>query len=261
MYRYKINECLTEIDEEITPDDVDVSSFKLKDTLCPDFWEDDKFDTRARRTLLIIARDFIEDLEIDDNVKDVTITGSLANYNWDEDNSDIDLHIVMDFAEISDDKEILKKYFDAERKSWNKLHSDISIYGYPVEVYVQDIDEEHRSSGIYSLLKDKWIKKPSEAHLKDNDTNFDNIQSIVSDIMNLIDELEGELEYNDNPEEVYTKADELFNQIKEIRKSGMETRNPEMSDGNLVFKSLRRNGYTEKLLDIRTKAYDLFNSL
>lgn len=260
MYRIHFNESKT-IDENITPEDIDIDFFEVKQTLCPDFWDNDEFDINARRNLLVIARDFIEALDIKEYVYDIVLTGSLANYNWDEDNSDIDLHVVVDFSEISDDIRLLKKFFDSERKNWNNLHSDITIYGYPVEIYVQDKKEKHKSSGVYSLLDDKWIKKPSKEYLDDNDTDFDNIQDVTSDYMNKIDDLVAEFEYGDNPESIYNKAGNLFDDIKEMRKAGLDTRNPEMSDGNLIFKSLRRSGYIEKLLDIRTKAYDLLNSL
>lgn len=248
------------IDEEVSPEDVDLSSFAIKDELCPDFWEDGRFDQSARRTLLAIAKSFIEHLEIEDEVEDITVTGSIANYNWDENSSDIDLHILMDFSKLSDDPEILKKFFDAERKIWNKDHYEISIYGYPVEVYVQDINEEHHSSGIYSLLKDEWIKEPSKDNLSDENTDYDHVQEITSSIMTVIDELELDLD-KDDPQTIYNDADTLFNNIKDIRKSGMGSDSPEMSDGNIIFKSLRRSGYMEKLIDIRTKAFDMIHSI
>ena len=260
MYRHILNEHII-IDEDRNPEDIDVSGFTLKSSLCPDFWNDDEFDQHARKNLLIIAKDFLEGLELCDNIEDITITGSLANYNWDEENSDIDLHIIMDFSKISEDKDLVKKYFDAERKNWNQKHADITIYGYPVEIYLQDIDEPHKSSGVYSLLYGEWLKKPSSDNLSDNDTDFDNVQTLTSDLMNKIDDLEGRLEYDNDPETIYDEADQLFSEIKEIRKDGLESRNPEMSDGNLIFKSLRRSGYIEKLLDIKIKAYDQFNSL
>lgn len=259
-----IYESLTEnlneniIDEEVSPEDVDLSSFAIKDELCPDFWEDGRFDQSARRTLLAIAKSFIEHLEIEDEVEDITVTGSIANYNWDENSSDIDLHILMDFSKLSDDPEILKKFFDAERKIWNKDHYEISIYGYPVEVYVQDINEEHHSSGIYSLLKDEWIKEPSKDNLSDENTDYDHVQEITSSIMTVIDELDLD---KDDPQTIYNDADTLFNNIKDIRKSGMGSDSPEMSDGNIIFKSLRRSGYMEKLIDIRTKAFDMIHSI
>lgn len=254
----KLNETL--IDEEVSPEDVDLSSFAIKDELCPDFWEDGRFDQPARRTLLAIAKSFIEHLEIEDEVEDITVTGSIANYNWDENSSDIDLHILMDFDKLSDDPETLKKFFDAERKTWNKDHYEISIYGYPVEVYVQDINEEHHSSGIYSLLKDEWIKEPSKENLSDENTDYDHIQEITSSIMTVIDNLETDLD-KDDPQTIYNDADTLFNNIKDIRKSGMGSDSPEMSDGNIIFKSLRRSGYMEKLIDIRTKAFDMIHSI
>lgn len=253
-----LNETL--IDEEVSPEDVDLSSFAIKDELCPDFWEDGRFDQPARRTLLAIAKSFIEHLEIEDEVEDITVTGSIANYNWDENSSDIDLHILMDFNKLSDDPETLKKFFDAERKTWNKDHYEISIYGYPVEVYVQDINEEHHSSGIYSLLKDEWIKEPSKENLSDENTDYDHIQEITSSIMTVIDNLETDLD-KDDPQTIYNDADTLFNNIKDIRKSGMGSDSPEMSDGNIIFKSLRRSGYMEKLIDIRTKAFDMIHSI
>ena len=260
QYRKKLNENIL-IDEEVNPEDVNISQFDIKNELCPDFWKDGRFDKSARRTLLSIARDFIEHLEIEDNIEDITITGSIANYNWDENESDVDLHILYNFSQISDDVELLKKFFDAERKAWNKEHIDISIYGYPVEIYIQDTNEEHHSSGVYSLLYDEWITEPNKDYISDRDTNFDNIQTISSSLMNMIDDLDTRLINCDDFETLYNDADTLFDKIKDIRKSGMSTRNPEMSDGNLIFKTLRRSDYIEKLLDIRRTAYDMINSI
>lgn len=259
-----LTECLNErnsIDEEIYPDDVNISQFEIKDELCPDFWHNGRFDQSARRALLNIAKDFIEHIEFEDNIEDITITGSLANYNWDENESDIDLHIIYDFSNLSDDTDILKRFFDAERKEWNKTHTDLTIYGYPVEVYIQDTKEEHKSTGVYSLLNDEWIKKPDKNNLSDKDTDFDNVQEISSTIMNAIDDLDNRLVNCDDFEKLYTEADELFDKIKGIRTSGMSTRNPEMSDGNLIFKTLRRSDYIKKLLDIKRTAYDMINSI
>ena len=35
-----------------------------------------------------------------------------------------------------------------------------SIKGYEVEVYAQDVDEVHHSSGVYSVLFNKWLVEP-----------------------------------------------------------------------------------------------------
>lgn len=42
---------------------------------------------------------------------------------------------------------------------WNNTHH-ISMKGYDVEIYVEDIGEHHIAAGIYSLLEDEWVKKP-----------------------------------------------------------------------------------------------------
>ena len=37
---------------------------------------------------------------------------------------------------------------------------DILVKGHDVELYVQDESEPHHSTGVYSLLSNKWIEKP-----------------------------------------------------------------------------------------------------
>ena len=81
--------------QEVEKEDVDLSSFELKDKLNDKLWNGGKLDILARRKMLTIARDFISKFEISDfQIDDVIMTGSLANYNWSEEYSDIDLHIM-----------------------------------------------------------------------------------------------------------------------------------------------------------------------
>ena len=80
------------VDESLAPSEVDLSSFNIKKELNPKFWKDDKLDSRIRIKLLDIADDFIDFLGVDwVKPEDITITGSLANYNWNKKYSDIDL--------------------------------------------------------------------------------------------------------------------------------------------------------------------------
>ena len=44
--------------------------------------------------------------------------------------------------------------------NWNKKHN-ITIFGYEIELYIQDSNEIHHSTGIYSVLNDSWITKPN----------------------------------------------------------------------------------------------------
>jgi hypothetical protein len=71
-----------------------LNSFNLKDSLNPKIWVNPNSPTtqmvpKVRETLLEIANDFIEFLEIDMVVSDIVMTGSLSNYNW-SNYSDVD---------------------------------------------------------------------------------------------------------------------------------------------------------------------------
>lgn len=250
---------------EITnPEDVDLSSFELNDELNPRFWKNGKIDSRVRVALLDIADDFIDSLDVEwAKPIDIIVTGSIANYNWSQEHSDIDLHVVMDFSEVDENVELVKDYFDSKRKNWNDEHQNITIAGFPVELYVQDVNESHASSGVYSLEHNKWLVKPSYDNF-DVDYDKDTVKEKVSEYMNEIDDLCDE--YDDSVadidlSEIHEKAEGLFKRIKDERKKGFENGGDEYNVGNLIFKSLRRNGYIGKLINIRTKTYDEMKSL
>lgn len=256
--------------QEADKEDVDLSSFELKDNLNDKLWNGGKLDILARRKLLTIAKDFISKFDISDfQIDDVIMTGSLANYNWSEEYSDIDLHIVIDFRDINDNVELVKEFFDAVKDKWNKDHKNIKIYGYPVEVYVQDVNEKHTSSGVYSVLYDEWITEPSldKFQKQMDDIDEDDIQEIASSLMTEIEDLEERLESvkdSNNYDEIEGLMDdayELRDRIKNVRKSDLGVNRTELSPGNIIFKILRRNGYLEKLRDIRRTLYDLMRSL
>lgn len=255
-----------QINEETKPDDVDLSSFKIQDKLNPKFWKNNKLDSRIRLKLLDIADDFVDFLNVTwVEPEDITITGSLANYTWNEKYSDIDLHILYDFNEIDERTEFVKEYFDGKKKEWNDIHENLKIYDFPIEVYVQNINEKHGSSGVYSLEKNDWITEPDKDNFDENDYDDDTVKTKVSDYMNKIDELIDELEektLETDIEDIYNKAVSLFSKIKSERDDELKAKNPkELSNGNLIFKSLRRNGYIEKIVNLRNNSYDKCNSL
>ena len=76
------------------------------------------------------------------------ITGSLANYNWNKKYSDIDLHILIDYSKVDKRTDFVDNYFYSQKKLWNEEHKDLRIFGFPIEVYVQDVNKEHTSSGV-----------------------------------------------------------------------------------------------------------------
>ena len=138
---------------------------EFHDNLNPAIWEDNKLKPEIKDRLLVIAKTFIDSLEIEVDVEDIILTGSLANYSYTK-YSDFDLHIVTDYNEYSVDAELLKDYFTAKKTVWN-LTRDITIKGYEVEVYVQDVSETHNATGVYSIKNDDWIAVPSPVKNKE----------------------------------------------------------------------------------------------
>ena len=261
--------CLSEgkvLSEETNPEDIDLSSFEIKNELNPKFWKDKKLDSRIRLKLLDIADDFIDFLDINwVEPEDIIITGSLANFTWNEDYSDIDLHILYKFSDVDERTDFVEGYFDGKKKEWNDKHENLKIFGFPLEVYVQDTEEKHTAGGTYSLEKNEWISEPDKDDFSKDDYEDDVVKKKTSEYMNQIDELLEKFEKSNTEsdiETIYDKSITLYNKIKNERNNGLrEKEQKEMSNGNLIFKSLRRSGYIEKILNLRNNSYDKCNSL
>ncbi len=238
--RNNISDVLKEV---VEPDTVDVSSIKFNDTLSPLIWENDetmKSDVRA--VLLKNAKRFIEFSDVE-NLKfnDVILTGSMANYNY-NDESDLDVHIILDFNQISDNKEFVGDFFKLKKQLWAD-HLPIQVKGHDVEMYFQDVNEPHHSSGTYSLVKNEWIRKPTKKIVNIDSAD---VQLKSADIMNAIDDLES----NKNQNDFLKKHEQLKNKIKKYRQSGLNS-GGEFSTENLVFKVLRNTGYLEKMVEFK----------
>lgn len=236
---------------EFVQDDFEpIKSFRIKDELNPKVWLDDEMIVDVREQLLKIAQDFYNTVDLEVDIKDIILTGSLSNYNWSEKYSDFDLHILIDFAEVNVDEALVKKFVDAIKKVWNKQF-DLEIEGFEVEVYIQDIKEPHRSSGVYSVLNDKWNVEPKKIEFEPDEVE---IREKGEGVMMMIDDLEKEVGSHDYDEFV-VMIKKVWDKIKKYRQSGLDSEGGEFSVGNLTFKLLRRNGYIEKILDMRRNSY------
>jgi hypothetical protein len=237
--------------EEILDEmEYDLTKIKQKSTLNRKFWDKNRLlDRKTRDKLLEIAEDFIESVGLDGKVKDVTMTGSLASYNWHK-NSDIDLHILINYEDFDDDIDLLKDYFTLARSEWNKKHK-IMIRGHEVEIYIQDEDEKHHANGVYSIADDEWIVKPSpiEADI-DTDAAVKKADGLQQDI----DLVKG-LSKAKRHQEAVEMADRLKEKIRKLRSTGLE-RDGIFSVENIAFKLLRNANQIEKLHHYATKSYD-----
>lgn len=249
----KLNKYLEFVQADFEP----IKSFYLKDELNPAIWDGFDIDDSIREDLLQIALDFFNSTEIKTEVVDVVLCGSLCNYNWSEKYSDYDLHIIINMSSINEDVLLAEQLCDFAKKIWNSQH-DIKIVNYEVEVAIQDKKALNdaikmgKMGGVYSLMKDDWVKKPIKADFIP-DENL--IRSKAETVMDSIDLLESESD-NDTWEEFSEKVSKVWKKVKDLRKSGLESEGGEFSVGNLIFKLLRRNGYTEKIVELKRSMYD-----
>lgn len=240
-----------------------LSSFHLQDKLNPKIWElpNERFMSdpkgqmeiikpKVRERLLDIAYEFIEFLGVDVIISDVVMTGSLANYNWSR-FSDVDLHLIADFEQFSEKElPLYEELFRLKKTLFNDKH-DIKIYGYDVELYVQNESESHFSSGEYSILFDEWKTEPKKEKVK-IDTEL--IKNKSEHWMKIIDEVIT-ISDDESLEFGIESIDKVKDKLKKYRTAGLES-GGEMSDENLVFKVLRRNGYIQKLFDFQNEYQD-----
>ena len=209
-----------------------------------------KLREEVREKLLQTANEFIDFIGVPLLIEDVIFTGSLANYNWSE-YSDIDLHVVCDFIQFSETElSLYEELFKVKKTIFNTNH-DIKIFGYEVELYVQNATEAHFSSGVYSVLYDDWDVKPEK-----EDSNIDTkiLKSKINHWKSQIDTV-----VDNATEKDIDEAREYIKKFKEKRKkyrsSGLK-KEGEYSYENLVFKYLRRSDYLEKLFNLENKLLD-----
>lgn len=229
-----------------------LDSFSVRETLNPKIWDnptepdESKMKSKVRSALMRIAEEFVDYLGDDIFVEDVVLTGSLANFNWSE-YSDFDLHIHIDLQQFENEAPLYKELFDLKKFIFNERH-DIKIFGYDVELYAQDTEEVHFSSGVYSIMNDEWINKPEKV-------DFEIDKKILTDKINCwTDKIEKAVDTDELDDNVDI-LENLRKKLKDYRKSGLE-KDGELSYENLVFKFLRRSGHIQKLFDSTHKAVD-----
>jgi predicted nucleotidyltransferase len=231
-----------------------LKSFEVHDTFDPSIWDDEVLNSEVRSGLLKIANDFLIDLPFNITPKDITLTGSLANYNWSK-YSDIDLHIILDFTEVDENLELVRQFFRQLQTNWNNRH-DITMKDYEVEIYFQDSNEPHISTGVYSIQNNVWLIKPTPMPVS---IDYANVRKKAEEVSDRIDHIE-KMMIDDEGEEVLDAVDRLKAKIRRMRKAGLEGAG-QYSVENLAFKVLRRSEELRRLSDLKAKAYDELMSI
>lgn len=229
---------------------LDFSTFKMNETLNPKIWESNgQMKKDVLEALKTIATDYWNGLELDIPLMDITLTGSLANFNWSK-YSDADLHMIFDDKLLGDEKTMIKDLLDVKTRAWNLKH-DITVRGFDVELYLQPEDQPHHSTGIYSITNDKWVIKPERV---DTDIDKETVTKKYNTIIKTVKEIKGDMSKGEY-EDVVTKLEKLKDRIKKMRQGGLDS-GGEFSSENIVFKLLRRNNVMEEIDDMLTDAYD-----
>ena len=216
-------------------------AYEVHDTLNPKLFDLDtnKLKPEVLQKLNEIFEEFLKQIDpLTLSVADVQFVGSNAGYNY-NDNSDIDLHLIVNFDLNYIDNELLQSIYNDKKNDFNKKY-DLELYNIPVEVYIEDIKSMNASSGVYSILKNEWVKEPEpiEYDVPDYSKEADEAKKKVNEVLK-----------SGDPQLI----EDTINGIYMARKAGLSTEG-EMSIGNLVFKELRNLG----LLDgLRNKYYEL----
>lgn len=224
-----------------------IKSFNLNDNLNDKIWDGDKINAKVRDKLITIAEDFFNHLSINwVNIDDIILTGSIANYNWSK-YSDVDLHIIIDYKKIHKNKNFVAEFLHSKKDLWNLSHN-VHIFDFPVELYPQGTDEGLTADGVYSLKKDKWLKKPNK---KEVEINEKEVESYSKKYMRKIDDLNKAKKTKD----LLERINKLKKELREFRTKAL-IKKGEFSSENLTYKLLRRSGYLDKLHDLKLEIYD-----
>lgn len=214
--------------------------------MCPDIWDGDALKSGVAIRLKMLADTFEKTLAaMNFNRKDLTIVGSMANYNYGK-SSDIDLHLITDFSGYPVDKRLLTDYVNSKRDMFNYTNS-FRIYGHPVEISVEDSAAKTYSKGRYSLMSGEWLQKP----VYDENLKLPDVTNSAKylELKKALDEC---LAKND-----FAQITPLFQQIYSLRQTGL-VQGGEFSAQNLTFRQLRNEGYLKKLIDL---SYNALNNL
>ena len=197
--------------------------------LNPKLWHNGELDLEVSTKLQDIAEAFEKFIGIDLPVIDYTITGSNANYTWTQ-HSDLDLHLIVKGTVTDAEREL----YNAKKALWAEQHT-ITVRGLPVECYVQGEQEEHHSTGVFSIAKDQWLVEPKKIKPEVDDSAVERKKdSMVHDMETAL--LSQDLE----------RLRRVKERITEMRKAGLD-RAGEWSVENLVFKILRNLGLIDKI--------------
>lgn len=210
-------------------------NFEIHDTLNPKlFGKDGKLLFDVRQKLIEITRYFEEYIEVPIEVCDVQLVGSNVSYNYNSD-SDLDVHIIANFDSQQAKPEILQALYDAKKRDFNKDY-DIKVHGIEVEMYIQDVNANIMSNGIYSLCDNDWVKEPKPIKSATKHNTEKEVEKWTEIIKKAI--------ASNDPDTIQ----QTINTLYLIRHNSIAI-DGEYGKGNAIFKDIRSSGLLQRLKD------------
>ena len=226
------------LEEDVNPDDVDVSSIKFHCELNPIIWAkvDGEYLLRDdfKKKLTDIADKFSEFIRYKGSkfaVEDIVLTGSNCNFNYTE-TSDLDIHLLVDYSSVGGDAELASQYLYDKKLLWT-MKQDIKVKGIPIECFAANSeDKQVKGAAYYSLMSNQWIVKPDRKNIV---VDLGAIKEKAAEIMDLAEKC-GTVE----------QLEKVQDKIWRMRRSGLSSRG-EFSSENITYKILRTNGTVDQI--------------
>jgi|SRR6185312_15251568 len=218
------------------------TGLEYHDTLNPVLWNGDQLKPEVLLKLTMIADNFIQFVGLDPKlIHDIVITGSNCNYNYSP-LSDIDLHVIAQYQpnHMNGTGISVQDAFNAFKTLYNE-ERHITIYGYPLETYVQPTSEHFTSNaGVYSLKRHVWIQRPVKQHVDLDDREIQvKARAVIHDINQIV---HGKMASS----LAIPRIQAVKAKIKQLRAAGLQ-KGGEFGIENLAFKAIRNAGYLDKL--------------
>lgn len=208
---------------------------EVHDTLNPALWED----LRLKDDVLNQAHeavnafyDELADLDITVEELDIVLLGSNTAYNYYEEGSDLDIHIILKGATRERERKLEQALFRTFARNFNQKYK-IDFYGIPVELYVE-LDEFNKDATSAYSLYTGWLIEPKRADAElPEELLFDKEFAVW------------EQRYKSAINGALSEISALIEDIYDMRKEALE--NGEYELGNLIFKEFRKLGYLDEL--------------
>lgn len=204
-------------------------------------WHDDRLKPIVRLKLFQTAVSFYKFLDVERLVvNDIIVTGSNAAFNYTK-LSDIDVHLIVDVAH-SACPVMADNLFLTKKALWGQTY-DVSVFGFPVELYVEDAADPVKANGVYSILSNEWLKQPRPIRPTTDATDVRQKRDAYA--AQIEDLLSGDPNLKD--------INALIERLHVLRRNGLE-KSGEFSVENIAYKALRDDGLIQKLFDQRIAA-------